>query len=116
MTAGMYLVTKTYPQYGTLLVNGVTAVLINSASSADAKLNAIAACNQAFQYTEGESEANNIPQDAFGPDYFNSNDVVVPAGTPPGSGNLFVDGDAYIFAGPATAPIFVPGSSYSVTG
>lgn len=118
MTASIYLVYKQYAQLGQTLVNGVVAVLINSDSSANAVKNAVKACNAVFTVTEGQSEANNTPQDAFSPLYFtttNSNDVVVLTGTPPGSGNLSADGDAYVFPGPATAPKFVLGTAYTVT-
>lgn len=113
MTQQTYLVYVSQPQLGAQLKNGVVAVVINSDSVANAKINAALACNAGLVPTENQSEAENSPAlDVYSSTYFDTAVLTSLAGNPPGSGDLSANGDAYVMQERA-APQFVAGSSYS---
>lgn len=123
MTQNLWVVYRANPYYAGRNVDGITSVLINSDSSANAIANAALACNQykevlvTSQNSDYTSDmetlyTSNGFSDAFPSEYF---DTAVNLGdTPPESGNFSANGDAYVFVGTGlSAPVFVAGSSYS---
>lgn len=113
MTQTVFLVYKSQPQVGAQVYNGVLTVVVNSDTGANAILNAALACNAALVPTENQSEAENSPAlDVYGPKYFDTAVAVSAAGGFPVSGNLSLNGDAYVMQERA-APQFIAGTAYS---
>lgn len=115
MTQNLFLVTKAY-QPGQRYVNGITSVIVNLVSTANnatvlAAANAAANASEKFVATNG-TMAGNAQIGGTAPvikeaTYF---DTVLNIGAGPGSGNLFVNKDAYIFKTYGSA--FIAGTAY----
>jgi hypothetical protein len=116
MTQTMYLVSTSQPQIGAQLINGCTAVVINASSTGNAKLNAALALQASTKPTTNTDDtetdayqfAPNVPST-----YFDTAVAVSAAAGFPASGNGSVEGDAWVFIGPAAAPVYVDHSTYT---
>ena len=116
MTQTMYLVSKSAPQLGARVVNGVIKVIVNATSQADALLNAALAANAAFKPTTSTDDSESDFYQAevlFSPTYFDTAVAISAAGGEPASGNGSVQGDAYVFPEPATPYVYVDHSAYT---
>ncbi len=116
MTQTMFLVTKSAPQLGTTLINGVHTVLINGSTMASAIANAVLACNAAFKPATNTDDSESEFYDAnslFPAKYFDTAVAVSAVGGFPASGNGSVNGDAYVFPEPATPDVYVDHSAYT---
>ncbi len=116
MTQTMYLVSVSQPQLGARLVNGVTAVVVNASSTANAKLNAALAAAAASKPTDNADDtAAEVYQGSpnFPSTYFDTAVAVSAAAGFPASGDGSVAGDAWVFQGPANPPTYVDHTAYT---
>ncbi len=118
MTQNLFLVTKTL-EPGQEYINGITAVLINLASTdttAQVLAAAVAAANGSELYVAssgsgvGNAEIGGTADTRPIPPHLPYFDTVLNVGTGPGSGNLFTNKDAYVFK--TFGAVFIAGTAY----
>lgn len=112
-----FLVYKSQPQIGARNVNGVISALVNSATGPKALTNAALAANAAFasfaNTDDSEADFRDNNSVLFPSNYFDTAVAVSASAGVPASGNGSVNGDAYIFQEPNTAPQYVDHSAYT---
>lgn len=101
MTQQTYLVSKSQPQLGARVVNGVVAMLVNAATGPKAITNAALAANANFN------------TDIFPSNYFDTSVAVSANAGVPAAGNGSANGDAYILPEPNSAPVYVDHAAYT---